>query len=106
YEPDSGERALLGIEKKSKAAVFRPVGCGRCAQTGFEGRIGVYELIIADEKLKTLIHDDAGEQEIAAYAFRKARTLAQCGFAHVLAGVTSLEEVLRVVRQEGEDAGV
>jgi general secretion pathway protein E len=106
YEADDAERALLGVGAGERATLYRPVGCGRCAQTGYEGRIGVYELIVTDEKLKTLIHDDASEQEIAAHAFRRAKTLAQCGFEHVLAGVTSLEEVLRVVRQEDEDAGV
>ena len=88
------------------AVIYRPKGCGRCAQSGYEGRIGVYELIVTDEKLKTLIHDDASEQEIAAHAFRKADTLAQCGFNHVINGVTSLEEVLRVVRQDEDDAGL
>jgi general secretion pathway protein E len=105
YEADAAERTLLEASV-DKVMLYRPVGCGRCAQTGYEGRIGVYELIVSDERLKTLIHDDAGEQELAAHAFRRARTLAQCGFSHVLAGTTSLEEVLRVVRQEEEDAGV
>jgi general secretion pathway protein E len=104
YAPDDSERALVGADER--ALFYRPVGCGRCANSGFEGRIGVYELIVTDERLRTLIHDDAGEQEIAAHAFRRAETLAQCGFNHVLAGVTSLEEALRVVRQEEEDAGV
>lgn len=106
YEPDAAERALLGIGKGEKTTIYRAAGCGRCALTGYEGRVGVYELVVADEKLKRLIHDDASEQEMAAHAFRKTRTLAQCGFAHVVDGVTSLEEVLRVVRQEEEDAGV
>ena len=106
YEPDDAERALLGLRAGDDVRLYRPVGCGRCANSGYEGRIGVYELIVSDERLRTLIHDDASEQEIAAHAFRRADTLAQCGFAHVLAGVTSLAEALRVVRQEEGDAGV
>lgn len=106
HAPDLAERRLLGIDDKTPATVFAPQGCGRCGQTGYEGRIGVYELVVADETLKTLIHEDAGEQALAAHAFRRADTLAESGFRHVRAGLTSIEEVLRVVRQEDDDAGL
>ncbi len=104
YEPDDAERKLLGLDAGEKATIYRPAGCGRCGHTGYESRIGVYELIVADETLRRLIHEDAGEQEIAAHAFRRADTLAISGFRHVLSGLTSIEEVLRVVRQEEDDA--
>jgi general secretion pathway protein E len=104
HKPDEAERTLLGAGED--AVIHQPAGCGRCAHTGYEGRVGVYELITTDETLKRLIHDDASEQEIAAHAFRRADSLAQCGFRHVLAGVTSLEEVLRVIRLESDDAGL
>jgi general secretion pathway protein E len=60
--------------------------------------------MVVDEHARKLIHENAGEQEIGAHAFRRADTLAAAGFRHVLAGVTSIEEVLRVVRQDDEDA--
>jgi len=88
------------------ATIYRPKGCGRCGHSGYEGRVGVYEIAVIDEKLKTLIHDNAGEQEMISHAFRNSHTLAQSGFSHVKDGVTSVEEVLRVIRQENEDAGV
>ena len=106
YAPDDAERALLGLDPRDAVEIYRPKGCGRCNHTGYEGRIGVYELLVSDERLRTLIHDDASEHEMAAHAFRDADTLAQCGFKHVLNGVTSVEEVLRVIRQEEEDAGL
>jgi general secretion pathway protein E len=106
YRPDLAERALMGISADADIAIYAPSGCGRCSQTGFEGRVGVYELVVTDETLRRLIHDNAGEQELAAQAFKRGETLAQCGFRHVLSGATSLDEVLRVVRQEEEDAGV
>ncbi len=106
YQPDDAERRLLGVAPEAVVSVCRPVGCGRCGHTGFEGRIGVYELMVVDETLRRLIHEDASEQEIAAQAFRRADTLATSGFRHVLAGLTSIEEVLRVVRQEEDDAVV
>jgi general secretion pathway protein E len=106
YEADHAEKSLLGVPQDSATVIYRPSGCGRCGHTGYEGRVGVYELMVADETLRSLIHEDASEQAIAAHAFRRADTLAQSGFRHVLEGTTSLEEVLRVVRQEDEDAGL
>ena len=106
HEPDDAERRLLELEPGEHVKICSPKGCGRCGHTGYEGRVGVYEIVVADEQLKRLIHEDAGEQALAQHAFRRADTLAQCGFRHVRAGVTSIEEVLRVVRQEEEDAVV
>lgn len=106
YEPDDAERKLLGLGVGLRATIYRPVGCGRCGHSGYEGRIGVYELMIVDETLRRLIHEDASEAEMAAQAFRRADTLAMSGFRHVVNGLTSIEEVLRVVRQEEEDAVV
>ncbi|PQA86807.1 type II secretion system ATPase GspE [Hyphococcus luteus] len=106
YEPDAAERKMAGLRDGEAATLYRPVGCGRCNNTGYEGRIGVYELIVIDEKLKRFIHDGAGEQDIAAYAFAHADTLTQSGLRHVRSGLTSIEEVLRVVRQEEDNAGL
>ena len=62
--------------------------------------------MVVDETLRRLIHEDSAEQVLADHAFRRADTLAASGFRHVIDGVTSIEEVLRVVRQEEEDAVV
>lgn len=106
YAPDEAERRLLGVGAHDQATIYRPVGCGRCGHTGFEGRIGVYELMVVDETLRRLIHEDASEADLAAQAFRRVDTLAASGLKHAIAGLTSIEEVLRVVRQEEDDAVV
>jgi general secretion pathway protein E len=106
HAPDEAERRLLGLAPHEAATIHRAVGCARCNGAGYEGRIGVYELMVVDPTIRALIHDDAGEAAIAEHAFRRADTLAQSGFRHVLAGRTSIEEVLRVVRQEEEDAAL
>jgi general secretion pathway protein E len=106
HMPDAAERRLLELDPQDATVVYAAKGCGRCGHTGYEGRVGLYELVVTDETLKRLIHEDAGEQTLAQHAFRKADTLALCGFRHVRAGVTSIEEVLRVVRQEEDDAVV
>lgn len=104
HAPDEAERRLLGAG--TDAMIYRANGCGRCGHTGYEGRVGVYEMMVVDERARKLIHENVGEQELTAHVFRRVDTLAQAGFRHVLAGTTSLEEVLRVVRQDDEDAVV
>jgi general secretion pathway protein E len=106
YEADAAARRILNAPPDAPVTLYRAKGCGRCNHSGYEGRIGVYELIIVDEKLKRLIHDDVSEHEIADHAFAEVDTLAQSGYKHTLAGVTSIEEVIRVVRQEEDDAGL
>jgi len=107
YEADAAARRLVGADPHTPLTLHRAKGCGRCSHTGYEGRIGVYELIVVDDKMKRLIHDDASEHELAEHAFMHFDSLAQSGFKHAIAGVTSIEEVMRVVHQEEEDdAGV
>ncbi len=100
----AAEKKIMGTDENAPLFVHRPKGCGRCGQTGYEGRVGVYELMVITDKLKALIHDNASESALAEVAFRDADTLMTCGFRHVHNGLTSIEEVMRVVRQEDEDA--
>ncbi len=100
-EATPAERRMMEVSPTEPLTVYDPKGCPRCNQIGFEGRIGIYELLIADETLRRLVHDDASEQAMAAHAFADAPTLAQTGFTHVRAGLTSFAEVMRVVQEEG-----
>jgi general secretion pathway protein E len=98
-EPTALERDMLGVNEGDGARVCEPVGCAACNHTGYEGRIGLYELVVVTDELRRLIHDDGGEQDMRAVAFRDAPTLAQAGYEHVLAGRTSIAEVLKVVQE-------
>jgi general secretion pathway protein E len=88
------------LGKAGAVIVWKPVGCTQCKNTGYRGRLGIYEIVVVHDDLRTKIHDNASEQELAAVAFRDTETLAQCGFRIVIDGLTSVEEVFRVVRQE------
>ncbi|MEM6747417.1 MAG: type II secretion system ATPase GspE [Pseudomonadota bacterium] len=101
-DADAAERTLLGLKGDAPVQICEPVGCPACNGTGYEGRVGLYELVVVTEPLRKLIHDDAGEQDLAAEAFKDAPTLAQAGYEHVLAGRTSLAEILRVVQETEE----
>ncbi len=96
HAPDAGERQLLGAAD-GDLELYRPGGCEACFNTGYRGRTGIYELMIMDEKLRRLVHDQHGERELRRAARDNAmRSLRDDGIAKVCAGVTSLEEVLRV----------
>jgi type IV pilus assembly protein PilB len=76
---------------------YRKRGCPRCGQTGFKGRIGVYQLLAMSERLQTLAASKATREEIERAALEEGmRTLWDDGLAKVAAGLTSLEELARV----------
>ena len=107
HAADAAELRLVEAAPGSSVTLYRPVGCHACGGTGYHGRRGVYELVIVDEMLRGMIHDDARESAMAAEAFRGRDTLWRSGVKLALAGETSLAEVLRVCREDGErDGGV
>lgn len=82
--------------------LFKPKGCMACNNTGFNGRLGIYELMIVDSALKDLIRNDGSEEAISDVAFAGNDTLFQNAMRYVLSGQTSLEEVMRVSRRDDE----
>ncbi|MCU0927869.1 MAG: type II secretion system ATPase GspE [Burkholderiaceae bacterium] len=79
---------------------WHPVGCEACGHTGYKGRTGVYELMIADDAVRALIHNRAAESQLFVAAEAAGlRTMRDDGEGLVAEGVTSLEEVLRVTRE-------
>jgi len=79
---------------------YHPVGCAQCGQTGYKGRTGVYELMVADEKVRALIHNRAAESQVFVAAEEGGlRSMREDGERLIAAGVTSPEEVMRVTRE-------
>jgi general secretion pathway protein E len=95
-----GDCSLLGVDPNQPPTIYAPAGCERCKHTGYAGRGGVFELVLVDDRMRTMIHDGAHEQALDAHARRKTPSLRQDGIRRVLAGETSLEEVLRVSTEE------
>jgi general secretion pathway protein E len=96
----TSECALLGVPEATSPVIYHPVGCAQCRFSGYSGRTGVYELIAIDETLRTMIHDRAAEQQMRKYARELFPSIRQDGYRRVLAGDTSLEEILRVTSEE------
>lgn len=100
YLPDTSECDLLNLSKDNPPTLFLPNGCEHCNQAGYDGRTGIYELIEVDDNLKTLIHDGSGEHELEQHVRKTSPSIRADGIRRILAGETSLEEVLRVTRED------
>lgn len=78
--------------------IYAPVGCDHCRQTGYKGRIGIYEFMSLDLNLKQLVSSEADLNQLKSQAKKQGiQPLRIAGARKILEGVTSLEEVLRVV---------
>ena len=90
----------LGIDAlEPEAVIYRPVGCAHCRGTGFRGRLAIHELLVMDEHIKrAVLEQGAGVgADKSAYA---GGNLSHDGATKVLLGLTTVEEVLRVTRQD------
>ncbi len=86
-------------EEPGGSGHWHPVGCPACANTGYKGRTGVYELMTVDPAVQTLVHNRAAEQDLSAAARAAGlRSMREDGERLVKNGITSLEEVIRVTR--------
>jgi len=101
HQPNEAECRILNIDHKTNTQpVFGPKGCAACNQTGYRGRTGIHELLIVDEDTRELIHNGHGEQAIEKHIRQNTPSIREDGCDKVLKGYTSLEEVLRVTRED------
>ncbi|MBU3020361.1 type II secretion system ATPase GspE [Aestuariibacter sp. A3R04] len=99
--PNEQQKILLGIANKpGETTIYQPKGCAACNQTGYRGRTGIHELLLVDEPIRDMMHDGKGEQAIEKHIRKTTPSIREDGCQKVLAGVTSLEEVLRVTRED------
>jgi general secretion pathway protein E len=94
--------ALLGFE--TGTVVHEARGCAACNNSGYKGRIGLFEAVKVDDAIRRLINGGGDEAVIASHAFRDSPNLAAAARAMVREGVTSPEEAVRVSRAEAVDA--
>jgi type IV pilus assembly protein PilB len=102
YTPTTDEMIKARVSPEVAAAAdgvvfYRKKGCPRCGQTGYKGRIGIYQLLVMSEMLETLAASKASREDLERAAIDEGmRTLWDDGLAKVAAGLTSLEELARV----------
>ncbi|NLE37421.1 MAG: type II/IV secretion system protein [Pirellulaceae bacterium] len=84
---------------KEGPEMFRAVGCKECRQVGYRGRVGLYELLITTDEIRQISHDRASSWAIKEKALQQGmRTLRQSGWEKVLAGRTTIDEIVRVTK--------
>ena len=91
------ERRLLNLRADAPAPTLYRPGNGN---NGYRGRSGIYELVMVDDQMRTMIHDGAAEQELERHARTLTPSIRDDGRARVLRGETTLEEILRVTRED------
>ncbi|HEY7148554.1 MAG TPA: GspE/PulE family protein [Gaiellaceae bacterium] len=103
YNPSSDELLRNRVSPEVMAAsdgmaFYRKKGCPRCGQTGYKGRIGIYQLLVMSEEIESLAVRRATREELEAKATEQGmRSLWDDGLAKVVSGITSLEELGRVL---------
>jgi len=90
------ECEMMGVDE---ATVYEPCGCDTCQHTGFQGRMGLYELFLIDENVRTLIYSNAPEDALLAEVRKTSGSLRDNGYQAVLNGQTCLSEVQRVTQE-------
>ena len=88
--------AELDFLAERSAIVFEAQGCERCGGSGYRGRTGIYELVVVYDAMRGLVHDKASEQQLVRHARQSCPSIRNDGKSKILAGVTSVPEVLRV----------
>ena len=91
------EKEFMGVEVTKDVTIYEPCGCAKCENTGFKGRIGVYEIMRMTPALKKIISRREGADVLKDKAIEEGmRTLRMSGSAYVLDGTTSFAEVVRI----------
>jgi type IV pilus assembly protein PilB len=81
-----------------KVTLYRPKGCSRCNNTGYKGRLGLYEVMVMSEAIRRLTVERKSADEIGRVAQAEGmRSLREDGIDKVLLGHTSIEEIVRVI---------
>ncbi len=98
YEPPL--RALQNLfphhSPEKSIRLYRPQGCDQCKKTGYWGRKGIYELLVLNDSLRRLIHENASSEDIRKLAISQGlKTLRESGIELVYQGLTTVEEVFR-----------
>jgi general secretion pathway protein E len=104
YKPSGVE---LSYFSKPPEFLYRGSGCEKCKGKGYFGRSGIFELLVIDNEIRPMIADKIDSQSIKNVAIsRGMKTLRQDGIEKVTAGITTLEEVLRVTQKDYADISV
>jgi general secretion pathway protein E len=102
YTPDAMVLESVGVtpDQLKNGKLFKSNGCDQCVHTGFKGRIGIFEIMVLDDTIKSMILKSFDSHMIKQETVKRGMlTLQQDGIEKVLGGITTIEEVLRVTQK-------
>lgn len=100
YQANPIDCERFKLDPSKPPTFYKAEGCKHCNFQGYRGRTGIYELVEVDDNLRAMIHDGSGEHEIEQYVRDISPNIRQDGLRRVLAGDTTVEELLRVTRED------
>jgi general secretion pathway protein E len=101
YEADARDLFAIGVADATGVELYRGKGCEDCRGTGYRGRIGIYELFVITDDSRSLILGKRPTGEIRRHAIERGMvTLRDDGWAKIRAGITTVEEILRVTQED------
>ncbi len=103
YEPNPSELRELGLRPTDVRGrpFYQPKGCAKCNQSGYRGRIGIFEILVIDEAIRALITKGIDSKTIHKEGIRQGmRSMREDGASKVLAGITTVAEVMRTTEEE------
>lgn len=101
YSPTAAIKEKLLLKENEKVAFYRPLGCKKCNNSGYKGRIGIIEALKITPEIKELIIKKAPETEIKRLARQQGmRTMRENGIVKASHGETSLEEIIKVTAED------
>jgi len=97
HNPTPEELKMVGLDpNRIKGSLYRGKGCTECRNTGYKGRLAIFEMIPMARNLRKLVYENANEDDIRQTALKNGMvTLRKAGITRVLDGTTSIEEVMR-----------
>ena len=91
------EKEFMGVDGSEEVTIYDPCGCSKCENTGYKGRIGVYEIMEVSQSLKSIISKGGTAEDIKEKALEEGmNTLRMSATKYVLEGITSVQEMMRV----------
>ena len=100
YVADDYECEFLKVDPAKPPTLYKADGCDDCAQEGYRGRMGIYEVVVIDDEMRRMIHSGTSELDIERYARTHTTGIREDGRKKILEGSTTVDEVLRVTMED------
>lgn len=103
---ESHQRVLFQQVAPEAHSIWKAKGCPACRNSGYQGRMGIHEIMVVSKEIREAIHNNKNEHAVELCLRQQSRSLLENGLLKALAGETTLEEVMRVTSQQQTSAGV